>query len=186
MDKNKLNVIISGEKLVCEALEYLDEQITKTGIIKRPISVKIITNFALLEDPIVGDKDKFNQLLLEISEMYQLDRNWLNNDLSNANIDLKSLEWNIGKLSFHLKEQLRNITIESLDLTDILKMRIISLDSLITAGNLTDNLNLASSILLDIINIINFENINIDDLEKKHYDLIINGDTFKYIRNNIK
>ena len=185
MDK-QLNDIILGEKLIYEALVYLDEQLTKNEVLsKTHLSARIITNFALLQDPVLENREKFKNIAKETASIYGLENNWINTDLASANIDLKSLEWNIGKLHFHFKADLKNISIETLDLSDVLKMRIISLDSLITSVNFEKSNSLAENLIKDILALCDFEGIkDVKELEKIYNEFVINKDTFNLINNN--
>lgn len=179
----QIEELVSNERILCEAITYLDEELNKYNILKKPISLQIISNFAILKDPIIGDREKFDKLINDISITFNLEKNWLNDDMSKSYIDYKNLEWNIGKLNFHTKLQLKFIEVETLDLTDLLKMKIISVDSIMISKN--KNKEILNDLLSDIKVIMEHESLKINFLINNYSDFIVNKTTFDVINDSL-
>ena len=193
--EDKIRELLNNQKKLCDALMDLDEKFYKLNIV--PFEVKIIDDFVLIDEPIVSindrkknisSSDEIKGIIKEVGDLYQLNNNWFSDDMTLANKSLKDLEWITGKLTFHEKMNMAIITVNVLDFIDILRMKIITLDSIISNSedineieeidnnnnnevSFNNNINKNDNIpdeetvynLLDqIVNLIDYEDIYID------------------------
>lgn len=69
----------------------------------------------------------------DIGKQVGLGRGWLNNDLMMAGTDLEDLEWSTGPLHFRKAFELGVITVNTLCMEDLLRMKVIAIDTSWTA-----------------------------------------------------
>lgn len=131
--------VIYKEKVVFKALEELDEILASKKV--KPFELNVIGGFAmLLENIRLSDytdidyigKDlpnEIKEIIDDIGLRYGLGRGWINNDVLMSGNTLEDLEFITGKLEFETKEKFRVITINSLRLECILRMKIIAIDT---------------------------------------------------------
>ena len=189
MEKIMIKDLLAKQKVICNALEKLDEKCFNMKI--SPFSVNIIDNFALIEEPIVfknsemniNEKRKqFKKIVKEIGNEYNLDSNWLNDDLSFAYKSLKELELFIGKLTFYTKMNMSTIIVNVLDFTDTIRMKIINLDTAIDKYKVV---NERYKVLEeDFTNIDNNQENNKEYIELKN-SIISNNEEFENIKNSL-
>ena len=128
------------ERVVYQALERLDEELFEMKV--APFELNVIGGFALILEGIrvrsdytdidyIGSRlpDKIREKIDEIGAEYGLGRGWINNDVLLSGSSLEEIQYCTGKLRFTHKFDLRVITINSLDLRDLLKMKVIAIDT---------------------------------------------------------
>ena len=111
-----------------------------------PVSLNVIGGFAMmmrdLRDPYgftdidyVGSafSKEFNDLAEEIGQKYNLGSGWINNDAMLSGISVEDFEFVTGELHFEPAFTIGGITINVLEEPDLLRMKLISLDTSLTA-----------------------------------------------------
>lgn len=118
---------------------------------------------------------------------YGLGTGWINNDLMLTGTSLEDLEYTTGPLHFLPAYDLEKLEINVLDEADLLKMKIISVDTAISAVEFGGKLTRMKD-FVDIIALLNHLNLDLDDLKKDEElsSLLINEETFNYVDMYIK
>ena len=109
-----------------------------------PIEINVIGGFALMmyddgiRDPhAITDIDyvgkpfpkKFNDLVDAIGNKYDLGSGWINNENMSSGITMEDYELATGELHFNKALEIGNITINVLDEKDVLKLKLLAVDS---------------------------------------------------------
>lgn len=111
-----------------------------------PVKLKVVGGFALMLHEIrtpQGQTDidyvgtplpqKFLNISDQIGLKYNLGKKWINNDIMLSGTTQEDLEFSTGKLHFHKGPSLSKIDIEVLSQPDLLRMKIIAIDTACTA-----------------------------------------------------
>lgn len=127
-----------------KALQELSEQLQNTKM--PPVSLNVIGGFALMLREVRSADDttdidyvgknlpeSFDKIADEIGVKHQLGRGWINNDVMLSGISLEDFEFATGKLHFDPAFQIGNIQINVLDETDLLRMKLIAVDTSLTS-----------------------------------------------------
>lgn len=134
-----MNSLSYKESLVFKALEMLDEELYKMRTI--PFELNVIGGFALMVESIrfsdrtdidyVGNSLPKDIKIIsdEIGLKLGLGRGWLNNDVMLADSSLEDLEWSTGELKFRKAFELAIITVNVLDKSCLLRMKVIAVDT---------------------------------------------------------
>ncbi|MCR5670144.1 MAG: hypothetical protein K6G10_03995 [Butyrivibrio sp.] len=88
----------------------------------------------------IGDElpKKIVEIADEIGIKYNLGRHWINNDVLLAGATLEDLEFSTGKLHFQEAFELETMKINILDTRDLLKMKVIAIDTALSAVEVGD------------------------------------------------
>lgn len=146
MGKEKL-FLDRDDFTLMNALKSLDKMLAVMRI--KPFTLKCVGGFALLAGGIrkdvsqATDVDYVGQDLSEniknavnaVGRRYNLGKNWINNDLMLSGTTLEDLEFCTGKLHFHKLADLKVIRLEVLDKKDLLRMKVIAVDTSLSAVN---------------------------------------------------
>ncbi len=135
---------------IFHALYELDDAMVKENC--KPITLNVVGGFALMlhEDrrpdeytdiDFVGFElsKKVQELAKEVGQKTGMVKDWLNNDLMLSGITLEELEFSTGPLHFDPAYQLEKITINVLDERDLLRLKLIAVDTaMVELENHTD------------------------------------------------
>lgn len=170
-----------------KAVIELSQQMEKKNI--PPVSINVVGGFALMLNGIrdadcrtdidyVGDPlpDDFNKLADRIGNKYRLGTGWINNDVMLSGISLEDFEYSTGKLHFSESMQVGNITINVLDEQDVLRMKLIAVD---TSSMAAENGGEFSRIkdMPDVVTLLDRNNISCDQIMDKFGEYIMNEST---------
>ena len=131
--------VIYKEKVVYKALEELDQRLAEKGV--KPFELNVVGGFALLLEKIrlsnytdidyVGEdlSEDIKEIIDEVGVEFKLGRGWINNDVLLAGSSLEDLEYVVGELDFKPAFNLRVISVNSLDLSGLLRMKVVAIDT---------------------------------------------------------
>ncbi len=131
--------VLYKQAVVYRALEELDERLYRMNV--HPFELNVVGGFALLLEQIrvsdytdidyIGEdlNQKIKDIVDEIGIEYGLGRGWVNNDVLMAGSSLEELEFTTGVLVFKPALQLRVITVNSLEMDCVLRMKVIAIDT---------------------------------------------------------
>lgn len=158
-----------------------------------PVSLNVVGGFALMMREIRNPSDttdidyvgrdlpdNFNHVADEIGIKHHLGRGWINNDVMLSGSTLEDLEFSTGKLHFDPAFSVGNIQINVLDEKDLLRMKIISVDTSLTAAEMGGDFSRMKD-LEDIKILMARQHIRPDEIEQKFGDYIIGENTQKII-----
>ncbi len=187
------------DSILFTALKDLDAQMTKENL--PPVNLKVIGGFALLCHEVRKNLDAYTDIdyigpelsarVKELSESigikYNLGTHWLNNDFLLTGNTLEDIEFSTGKLHFRDSYRLNRITLEILSKTDLLKLKIIAIDTALSSVGCEDALSRYKD-LFDINLLVNDLGINLKQFTQKldSQNLVINPNTYKVINTFIK
>lgn len=170
-----------------KAVIELSKQMEKRNI--QPVSINVVGGFALMMNGIrdadcrtdidyVGDPlpDDFNKLADRIGNKYKLGSGWINNDVMLSGISLEDFEFSTGKLHFNESMQVGNITINVLDEQDVLRMKLIAVD---TSSMAAENGGEFTRIkdMPDVVTLLDRNNIKCSQIMDMFGDYIMNKST---------
>lgn len=179
-----------------KAVIELSEEMEKQNI--PPISINVIGGFALMmkdiRDPYattdidyVGDSlpDNFNRLSDRIGLKHSLGQGWINKDVMLSDITMEEFEESTGKLHFTESMQIGNIKINVLDEKDVLRMKLIAVDTSITAVEEDGDFSRIKD-LPDVTKLMERNGLKSDEILDKYYpDYVINDKTPEIIQTYI-
>lgn len=131
--------VLYKQKVVYSALEELDETLFHMKV--KPFELNVIGGFAMTVEQIrmsdytdidyIGKDlpESIKSIIDEIGLRYKLGRGWINNDCMLSGTTLEDLECATGKLNFNHAFDLKVITVNTLDVKDLLRMKIIAIDT---------------------------------------------------------
>lgn len=154
-----------------------------------PVSINVIGGFALMMHGVrdadcrtdidyVGDtfSDDFNKLADRIGIKHQFGSGWINNDVMLSGISIDDFEFSTGKLHFNESMQIGNININVLDEQDVLRMKLIAVDtSAMAAENGGDFSRIKD--LPDVSILLDRNNIKCSQIMEKFGEYIMNDST---------
>lgn len=175
-----------------KALLELSDVMNKSDI--APISINVIGGFALilreLRSPsaitdidYVGESlsNELDRLIDRIGIKYNLGTGWINNDVMLSGITFEDFEYITGPLNFEEAFSVGNITINVLEEEDLLRMKLISLDTSLTAIEVGGDFSRAKD-LNDIVVLMNHLKLSQRDVSGMYQDYLINPITPKIIK----
>ena len=170
-----------------KALVQLSLEMSKNNI--EPIEFDVIGGFALMLHKVrkasditdidyVGDSksDEFLELADKVGRRFGLSKGWINNDVMLSGISLEDFEYTTGKLHFNKCMDIGNISINVLDKRDLLRMKLISIDTSFTAIENGGDFTRAKD-LPDIVQLMSEQNLKPSDLMNEFGDYLINDNT---------
>ena len=175
------------------ALKDLNDEMINANMPK--VEINVVGGFALMLHNL-RDKDddrtdidyigaplptQLRDIVNNISIKNHLVKDWLNNDLMLTGTTLKDLEYSTGELHFLPAFELEKIKVNVLETKDLLRMKMIAIDSSITAiddgGEFTRHKDLK-----DIMTLSNKLGIQLSDLNKIYGKYLINENTTSIIQ----
>ena len=124
-----------------KALKELDDRLCEMKVY--PIELNVVGGFALLLHGIRMHKDQqtdidyvgnampkaVKEVIDEVGIRYRLGRDWINCDVVMSGLDLDDFEYATGELHFEKAFELNVITVNVLAKEDILRMKVIAIDT---------------------------------------------------------
>ena len=175
-----------------KALVELSSELKKHNI--PPVSINVIGGFALMLNGVresdgvtdidyVGDTlpDNFNQIADKIGIKHGLGRGWINNDVMLSDNTLEDFEFATGKLHFDESVQINNININILNEEDILRMKLIAIDTSLMAAEDGGDFSRIKD-LSDITKLLDRQRIDYDSIADIYYDYIMDSKTPEIIK----
>lgn len=158
-----------------QALLELDETMASKNMPKCELNV--VGGFALMTHKIRKETDvtdidfvgtslspNMKALSDEIGIKYNFGKDWINNDLMLTGTSFEDFEFSTGKLHFIPAFDLQCITVNILDMKDLLRMKIISIDTSTTAVELGGDFSRMKD-FPDIIDLMEKLELSYDDIE---------------------
>lgn len=169
-----------------KALIELSERMSNENM--PPVSLNVVGGFALMMRELRNPNDTtdidyvgetlpkdFNRIANEIGMKHNLGKGWINNDVMLADISMEDFEFATGKLHFEPTFSVGNISINVLEEPDLLRMKLIAIDTSLSAidngGEFTRMKDLP-----DVIALMERTGITHDDLDT-HYSKWITSET---------
>lgn len=126
---------------LCQAIVELDEKLSEKGI--TPFTLNVCGGFALLLQNVRKDVESYTDIdyigsdlskdiqeeVINIGYKHGFGNDWINNDILLSGSTLEELEYATGKLHFEPKMQLKVITVNALSKKDLLRMKLIAIDT---------------------------------------------------------
>lgn len=138
-----------GDNPMFKALAELDEALQENNI--KGVELNVIGGFAMMVHGYRGadgmtDIDfvgpdlakKVGEIADDIGMKYNLGRKWINNDVLLSGSSLEDMEFATGKLHFMEAFELESIKINILESKDLLKMKVVAIDTSLSAVELGD------------------------------------------------
>lgn len=170
-----------------KAVIELSKEMQKRNM--KPVSINVIGGFALMMNDIrnpndmtdidyVGEPlpDDFNKLADEIGIKHDLGRGWINNDVMLSNSSMDDFEFATGKLHFNQSMNVGNIKINVLDEKDVLRMKLIAIDTSLMAAEDGGDFSRAKD-LSDVDKLLKRQNIECDQINEKFDEYIMDENT---------
>ena len=161
--------------IMYQALLELDAEMGKRNLPK--CELNIVGGFALMTHKIRKETDvtdidfvgeNLPSELKELSDQIGLNNNlgkdWINNDLMLADTSFEDLEFSTGKLHFIPTFEFENLKINILDKKDLLRMKIISIDTATTAVELGGDFSRMKD-FPDILALMQDMNVSYEDIK---------------------
>ena len=175
-----------------DALSELNQKMIENNM--PCIRLNVIGGFALMLHGLrpIGDQTDIDYVGSDIPEeitkiarpigiKHHLGGDWINNDVMLSGISIEDFEFATGPLHFEDALSTDKISIAILSQEDLLRMKIISIDTANTAiQNGGDFTRLKD--FPDIINLMKSQNMTLYDIQKTYEDYIIGEDTIDLIR----
>lgn len=159
-----------------------------------PVSINVVGGFALMMNDIrdpdcmtdidyVGNPlpDEFNALADKIGIKHKLGRGWINNDVMLTGSSMEDFEFATGKLHFNSSMDVGNIKINILDEKDILRMKLIAVDTSLMAAEDGGDFSRIKD-LPDVSKLLQMQHIDCDQIMDKYEDFVINDNTPRVIK----
>ena len=169
-----------------QALLELDKEMSKQNMPKCELNV--VGGFALMTHKIRKETEltdidyvgfeiptQVKELSDKIGIKHNLGKDWINNDLMLTGTSLEDLEFSTGKLHFTPAFELENIKINILEQKDLLRMKIISIDTATTAVELGGDFTRMKD-FPDILKLMETTNTSYEDI--KTDPQLFGGDDF--------
>lgn len=154
-----------------------------------PVSLNVVGGFALMMREIRNPNDttdidyvgkslpgNFNKIADEIGVKHHLGRGWINNDVMLSGISLEDFQFATGDLHFEEAFSVGNIKINVLDEQDLLRMKIISVDTSLTATEMGGDFSRMKD-LEDVKQLMARQHIRPDQLTETFGEYIISENT---------
>lgn len=161
------------------------------------IEINAIGGFALMVHGVRGEKEitdidyvgptitkMIEEKADEIGNKYRLPNKWLNNDVMLTGSSVEDFEFATGALSFEDAINYDKIKINVLCEKDLLRLKLISIDTALTAVELGGDFTREKD-LPDIKNLSERLGFNKETLKKEYSCYLINGDTLKAVQSYI-
>lgn len=189
-----MGTIKENDSILFNALKDLDALMVENDI--PPVNLKIIGGFALLCHNVRKDTVSYTDIdyigpemskdLMELAKQvgmkHHLGTHWINNDFLLTGNTLEDIEEITGKLRFTDSYRLNRIHLDILSKTDLLKLKIIAIDTSLTAVASESTFSRVKD-LSDISLLVNDLSIDLDkfirNLEAKN--LLINENTKRVV-----
>ena len=188
--------VLYKEKIVYQALEELDERLYQLKV--HPFTLNVVGGFALTVEQIrlsdftdidyVGKDfpESIKEIIDEIGIKYKLGRGWINNDVIMGGGDISDLEVSTGTLIFNHAFDLRVITVNTLDREDILKMKLIALDTSYAGSEGLSSQEIRIKDFIDIDLLMKACGFTYNDVVEEYFDYILSPEIFFLIRYYLK
>lgn len=124
---------------------------------------------------------KFNQIADRIGRKYKMGEKWINNETILSDSSQESFEYATGKLHFDKTMQIGDLTINALNPEDLLRLKIIALDTALTGMEANGKFTRFRD-LEDIQTLIKEQNLDYTNLPDQYKDFIINDNTENLIQ----
>ena len=175
-----------------KALKEVNDQMVARDMDK--ITIQVVGGFAMIGEGLrdaentdidyIGNQlfsDNFRSVVDDIGIRHGLGRGWINNDVMLSGFSVDDFELSTGKLHFHPLFELEKIKVEILDAKDLLKMKLIAIDTSLTAVEAEGDFTRAKD-LRDIAKLLERQGLTVKEAIKKHKEYIINGYTEPVLR----
>ena len=175
------------------ALIELNEKLKEEGI--KNIELNVVGGFALMAAGLRGadeytDIDYVGPALSkqvvdiagDIGYKYGLTRAWINNEVLLSGSTLQGMEFTTGELHFHNAFEMESLKINILDNRDLLKMKVLAIDSSLCGINKDYSDFTRAKDLVDIMKLKDALHVSNIDIKEMWGDLIINDYTMKVIK----
>ena len=180
-----------AESPMGKAVIELSEEMEKHNIAN--VSINVIGGFALMMRETRNPNDitdidyvgetlpaDFNKLADEIGMKHKLGKGWINNDVMLAGTTFEDFEVSTGKLHFNDSFDVGRIKINVLDERDVLRMKLIAVDTSITGAEEGGDFSRKKD-LPDVVALMKKQNITCDDIYDNFGEFIINDNLPKII-----
>lgn len=169
------------------ALQELGERLEEQHM--PPVSINVIGGFAMMmreiRDPsgttdidYVGNSlpEDFNKIADEIGIKHKLGVGWINNDVMLSGIQMEDFEFATGKLHFEPAFSVGGISINVLEEPDLLRMKVISIDTSLAAIENGGDFTRAKD-LEDIKTLMERRDMKPEDLRREYDEYLISPAT---------
>ena len=166
-----------------------------------PFDLKVVGGFALMLNDIRKDKNVYTDIdyigspfskeiedcIADIGKKYGFEEHWINNDVLLSGNSLEDMEFATGKLHFHPVDDsgLKVIRLSCLNTEDLLRMKVIAIDTAYMAVSLGGDFSRFKD-FLDIEALMNAENLNMSKLIMQTSDYVVNNETYDLIAHYLK
>ena len=183
--------------LLCKALEKLDEELVKANV--EPFELNVCGGFALLLQQVRKNGSVYTDIdyigkdlpedIKDIIKKVGTDMNfgpdWINNDVLLSGSSLEEMEYATGKLHFEPKMQLSVIKINALKKVDILRMKMIAVDTSLCGTSFGGEFTRAKD-FEDIKLLAEDLNMNANDIKKECKEYITCPEIFALVKYYLK
>ncbi len=163
-----------------------------------PLKLQVVGGFALVAEGYRGKDnetdidfvgpdlpDKLKQKIDEIGIARGLGRGWINNDIMLSGSSLEELEASTGELHFHHLFDMEKISMDILDAKDLLRMKVIAIDTSLTGAELGGEFTRAKD-LKDVAALMERRGLDMLGLELETYKHVINDRTYELIEDYLQ
>ncbi len=168
----------------------LERELSKRG---EYIELNVVGGFAMMMhgnrdmedltdiDYVGGDLEyDISKICDKIGHAHNLGAGWINNDLMLPGTSVEDLEISTGKLHFDEAIDLPHVKVNILREDDLLRMKLISVDTSFSAVELGGDFTRAKD-FPDVIKLMNKLGYSFEDLEKEFGEYLINPNTIDFI-----
>lgn len=175
-----------------KAVIELSEEMSKRNM--PPVTINVVGGFALMMNDIrdpdcmtdidyVGNPlpDDFNDLADKIGIKHKLGKGWINNDVMLTGSSMEDFEFATGKLHFDKSMDVGGIKINILNEKDILRMKLIAVDTSIMAAEDGGDFSRIKD-LPDVSKLLKLQHIDCDQIMDKYEEYILSDHTPRVIK----
>lgn len=193
MKKHLLDINDYKQAPMFAALIELNERLKEEGI--SGIELNVVGGFAMMSHGLresdgytdidyVGDNlpKRVADIADDIGFKYHLGRHWINNDVLLAGATLEDLEFTTGKLHFQEAFELETMKINILETPDLLKMKVMAIDTSLSAVELGDGDFTRAKDFNDIIKLKDALSLSTANIKEMMGDKLLSGYTVKAIK----